>query len=118
MKPATLNITIYQGSTFSQVFQWKSGDPSVPVNLTGYKARMQIREKVDSPNYIVNLTTENGGIIFRDAVNGIFSVEMSDTVTAAMNFKHAVYDIEFVSPGGIVTRLFGGNVALSPEVTR
>jgi hypothetical protein len=118
MKPAALDITIYQGSTFSQPFQWKSGDPSAPVNLTGYKARMQIREKISSPTYIINLTTENGGIVFRDAINGIFSIEMSDAVTAAMDFKHAVYDIEFVSPGGIVTRLFGGDVILSPEVTR
>jgi phage pi2 protein 07 len=118
MKPATLDITIYQGSTFSQVFQWKSGSPSVPVNLTGYTARMQIREKFSSPDYVINLTTENGGIVFRDAVNGTFSIEMSATDTAAMNFKHAVYDIEFVSPSGIVTRLFGGSVTLSPEVTR
>jgi hypothetical protein len=118
MKPATVNLTIYQGSTFSQEFQWKSGDPAVPVDLTGYAARMQIREKISSPNYIVNLTTENGGIVIRDAVNGKFSIEISADATTTMNFKTAVYDLEFVSPDGIVRRLLGGTVTLSPEVTR
>lgn len=118
MKPAVVNITIYQGSTFSQTFQWKTGNPAMPVNLTGYTARMQIREKISSPDYIIELTTANGGIVIKDAINGTFSIEISATATAAMTFKNAVYDIEFVSPSGVVKRLFGGTVTLSPEVTR
>jgi hypothetical protein len=118
MKPAVINLTIYQGSTFSQKFQWKTGNPPTPVNLTGYMARMQIREKIKSPNYIINLTTENGGIVITNATNGEFSIEIPANVTASMDFKTAVYDLEFVSPSGIVTRLFQGTVTLSPEVTR
>jgi hypothetical protein len=118
MKPAVINLTIYQGSTFSQKFKWKTGNPATPVNLAGYTARMQIREKIKSPNYIINLTTENGGIVITNAANGEFSVEIPATVTASMNFKVGVYDLEFVSSGGIVERLFQGTITLSPEVTR
>lgn len=118
MQPAVIDLTIYQGSTFSQKFQWKTGTPSTPVNLTGYSARMQIREKLSSPTPVITLTTENGGIVFTDAENGYFSIEISATDTAAFRFKSAVYDLEFVYPSGFVRRLIEGSVTLSPEVTR
>lgn len=118
MQPASIDLTIYQGSTFSQTFQWKTGNPSTPVDLTGYTARMQIRERIISPTAIISLTTENGGIVFTDSVNGQFKIEMSAETTASFSFKNGVYDIEFVSPSGFVRRLFEGSVTLSPEVTR
>ena len=55
MKPAVVNLTIYQGSTFMQEFQWKTGNPAVPVDLTGYTARMQIRPKVTDPAKIAEI---------------------------------------------------------------
>lgn len=118
MQPANIDLTIYQGSTFSKTFQWKTGNPPTPVNLTGYTARMQIRQKVTSETPIITLTTENGRIIIRDPLEGRFSLEISAEDTAALSFKSAVYDLEFSSPSGIVVRLFEGSVTLSPEVTR
>ena len=118
MKPAVVNLTIYQGSTFMQEFQWKTGNPAVPVDLTGYTARMQIRPKVTDPTIIATLTTENGGIVFPDAVAGKFMLEISAAATALMEFKNAVYDLEMIMPNGKIKRLFGGTVTLSFEVTR
>jgi hypothetical protein len=43
---ANIDITIVEGGTFNKTFQWKTGDPSVPVDLTGYTARMQVRAKL------------------------------------------------------------------------
>jgi hypothetical protein len=118
MEPAKIDLTIYQGSTFSQEFQWKVGSPPTPVDLTGYSARMHIRQKINSPDPIIALTTENGRIVFKDRTNGIFSLEISATDTALLNFRSAVYDLEMVSPSGFVQRLMEGSVELSPEVTR
>lgn len=118
MEPASIDLTVYQGSTFSRVFQWKSGNPSVPVNLTGYTARMQIRERVNSPTSLISLTTENNRIVITNAPQGTFELRISDADTSSLNFKNAVYDLEFVSPTGFVRRLFEGSVTLSPEVTR
>ncbi len=115
MTPAKINLTIYQGSTFRQQFQWIAGEN--PVDLTGYKARMQIRPKITDDEVIIELTTENGGIIFDDPANGLFTLYIPADKTAELNFKNAVYDIEFDN-NGFVTRLFGGTVTLSPEVTR
>ena len=118
MKPATINIIIYQGSTFTKDFAWKTGEPALPVNLTGYTAKMQIREKVSETAIILELSTDNGRIVITNPLEGHFTLNISASDTAAMNFKNAVYDFEFTSPDGIVRRIFGGSVSLSLEVTR
>ena len=50
-----------QGATFSQVITYKNAS-NQPINLTGYTARMQVRESVESPIVLLNLSTENDGI--------------------------------------------------------
>ena len=118
MTPAEIDLTIYQGATFKKLFQWKTGDPPTPVNLTGYSARMQIREKIKSTSVISEFTTENGKIIFTDPKNGLFMITASAEETKRMKYKRGVYDIEFINPSGEVIRLIQGNVEFSPEVTR
>ncbi|MFA6198797.1 MAG: hypothetical protein WC679_00070 [Bacteroidales bacterium] len=118
MKPATVNLTIYQGSTFIKEFQWKTGNPLVPVNITGYAIRMQIRENIKSQAVIIELSTTNGRISITDATNGFFVLNIAAVDTTTLDFKAGVYDLEMVSPLGIVTRLLDGSVSLSLEVTR
>lgn len=48
MAAAKLKLAIEQGATFTKVLTWKSGTPAAAVNLTGCKARMQIRKTVAS----------------------------------------------------------------------
>ena len=112
---ARLRLDINQGETFRKPFVWKSG--GVPVNLTGYTARMQIRSDVDSPTIITSLTTENGGITVGNT-DGAFALYISAADTALLNFDQGVYDVELVSASGDVRRIIQGDVYLSPEVTR
>jgi hypothetical protein len=88
-----------------------------PVDLTGFTARMQIRETVDATAVLKSLTTENGGITLGDTA-GTVDLLISATETAAFTFGNAVYDLELIDGSGIVTRLLSGNVSLSKEVTR
>jgi hypothetical protein len=88
-----------------------------PVNLTGYTARMQIRATLDATVVIVSLTTENGGITLGGTA-GTLALLLTAVATAAFTFSTAVYDLEIISAGGVVTRLLSGNVVLSKEVTR
>lgn len=110
------DITIEQGATFQMSLLWKdsAGDP---VNVTGYTARMQVREKVTSTTTLLSLTSDAGDIVLGGTA-GTIDVTASATATAAIDEKRGVYDIELVSPGGIVTRLLKGCVTISPEVTR
>lgn len=116
-KPFKHNITIIQGATLRDVTTWKAGTPAVPVDLTGCTARMQVRAKIDSADTLLNLTTENGGIILGGTA-GTVTVFLSATATAALTWKSGVYDLEVQFGNGDVRRLLAGSVAVSPEVTR
>lgn len=116
MPAAKQNLRIEQGATFRTDLQWIAN--TNPVNITGYQARMQIRNKVSSPEFIYEMTTENGCITFKDAEKGQIQLFISNVDTASFIFDSAVYDLEFVAPNGDVTRLLEGKVTLSLEVTR
>lgn len=87
-----------------------------PVTLTGYTARMQLREKIDSTTVIHELTTENGGITIDD-VNYTITLTISATDTAAFTFGSVVYSLELIS-GTTVTPFANGVLTLVKEVTR
>lgn len=117
--PAIVNLTIYQGSTFYESFYWQVGNPATPVDLTGFNMRMQIRSKLKDPFVILELTTQNGGIVITDVVNGGFALSISAIHTANLNFNVGFYDLEVIAPDGVtVNRLLSGQVTLSHEVTR
>ena len=114
---AVFNITIYQGATFRSRSTWKAGTPSVPVDLTGCTARMQIRPTVVSDTVFASLTTENGGITLGDDA-GTVAIYISDEDTAAFTWASGFYDLEIEFPSGDVHRYLEGKVKVKPEVTR
>ena len=117
MPAGIYDIIIEQGATFNFALIWR--DPSgMPINLTGYTARMQVRQTVTQPDPApLSLTTENGGITLGGPA-GPINVLATPVQTAGLSFRAGVYDLELVSPGGEVTRLVQGSVVVSPEVTR
>ena len=117
MPAAKLDITIEQGATFSQSFIIKAGSPPVPVDLTGYTARMQIRPDVKSQTIIASASTTDGKIII-EPIDGKLTITFEATETASFVGDSGRYDLEIESPSGFVTRLIQGKVKISPEVTR
>ena len=87
-----------------------------PVDLTGFTARMQIRETIESTTTLVSLTEASG--ITLGGTAGTIGITIAATATALLDFDSAVYDLEVVSAGGIVTPVAYGNVYLNDEVTR
>jgi len=113
------NLVIEQGATFGFNINWLQSDESTPVDLTGYTARMHIRDSVDDAATLLELTTENSRIVL-DGSAGTIQLSISATDTAAISFTQGVYDLELVDTGdtGEVTRLTYGGVEVRPEVTR
>ena len=114
-------LVIYQGTTFDVTFTWRQPIVSpatvgTPVDLTGYTARMQVRSSIASDEVLLELTTENGGITLGD-VAGTIALHLDATDTAALEFTSGVWDLELVS-ADVVTRLLGGRLKVSKEVTR
>lgn len=116
MSAGFYDFYIEQGATFNQPLVWKDS-AGVAVNVTGYTARMQIRKTVSSSDVILALTTANGRITVGGS-NGLITLLVSATDTAALTTFCGVYDLEVISPTGVVTRLLEGQVEISKEVTR
>jgi tRNA A37 threonylcarbamoyltransferase TsaD len=114
---AIADICIFQGATFNQTLFYETGEPSAPVNLAGYTAKMHIRSKPESKALILELSTDNGRIILNETTGSIrLFISASDTALLSVCDK-AVYDLELTT-GAVTTRILQGNVIISPEVTR
>ncbi len=88
-----------------------------PQSLASYTARMQIRPTAaDTATPLVSLT-DSSGITLSDAAKTI-TITITAAVTAALTATAAVYDLELVSPTGVVTKLIQGNVTIASEVTK
>jgi hypothetical protein len=107
-----INSAGYTTYTSGGVVEWNT-----PVPLTGFTAKMQIRETVDSSTVIAELTHLNGGITI-DAANYTVTVTLTSTQTSAFTFPTAVYSLELTDANGDVTTFIQGNLTLIQEVTR
>lgn len=111
------NITCNQGATFSRTLTWTDVARKA-INITNYTARMHVRSLVTSGTTIIELTTENGRISVSNPTAGQVTLTISATDTAAIPADKYVYDLELVSPLGVVNRLVEGNFVVKAEVTR
>lgn len=115
MIPGKYNMVCPQGSTFNQELTYTIN--TLNVNLSGYIAKMQIREKHTSTSALLTLTTENGGIVLGGS-NGTISINIPSSTTTGFIAKEYVYDLELTSSNNTVTRLIEGKFIVTPEVTK
>lgn len=93
---------------------------NTPVNLTGYTARMKIKDKVGGT---VLASTEAGDTplnilsIALDTAKSTITLTVSATATAALIWTRGVYELEMVSSTGVVTTILSGKVTVAKEVT-
>lgn len=81
----------------------------VPVDLTGYTALLQAREEPKAPAALLELSTENGGIVI-DGAAGTVTLIFSIDVTGAFELP-GEYDLMLYDPQGEGTRIIYGPVA-------
>ena len=104
------------GATLSLVITYKDSSGTA-INLTGYTARMQLRDEIESSSTVLELTTENSRITLGGSA-GTVTLSVSATDTANLTAGDGVYDLELISSGGVVTRLIEGSYSIVREVTR
>ena len=119
MAAGKYNFVIEQGTTFTLELQYKDSN-SVPVDLTGYSGRMQIRPSIGSPTSYLTLSSsiqaDGTGITFPTPVSGTINLSISAVSSSLLTFDQGVYDLEIRS-GSIIARLIQGGVQLSKEIT-
>lgn len=129
MLAGTYNMLTEQGSTLYRVLNLEypdstdpSGETYLPWDLNGYTARMQVRRLIEDAAYMIEITTENGGIAVEPlgvADKGRIDLTMTATQTAGLE-SNGVYDLEIIDTGGAgtVSKIIKGTFTLIPEVTR
>lgn len=89
----------------------------LPINLTGYTARMMVREDHTSITPVLDLSTVNGKISL-GGTSGTVEVNVPASETVAIPIEYGVWDLELIDTLGGVIRVLQGKVKISPEVTR
>lgn len=113
---STITINALNSTSYSTYTSGGLVEYNEPVDLVGFTARLHVREKLDSATTILELTTENGGIVVDNVLKTITLI-ITAANTAALTFSSAVYSLELVN-GVEVTSFASGNMTLIREVTR
>ena len=115
----TYNIQIDQGSTYTMTVEYQDA-AALPINLTGYAGRMQVRTTVDGTVVLAEFTSVPAAGIVIDGPAGTATLTITSEQTALYDFINAVYDLE-VYDGAVpadVIRLIQGRFLVNKEVTR
>lgn len=106
-------IEVVQGADFRWPVYYQDPDGN-PIDLTGYTAKMQIRETpfAEDPPFVecnISITPSTGLIL----------ISITNTITSALGAPlKAVYDLFITSPAGEKLRLLWGEVNIIERVTK
>lgn len=116
-------FTVDQGSTFEHTFTFTVN--TVPYDLTGSDARMQIRKTYGKTETIYNGTLANSKLEIVDAAAGVLKVIFAATDFVSVRFDavddstlSCVFDLEVIDSLGKVRKPARGTLVLNREVTR
>lgn len=111
----TYNIRFHQGATWSFTLTL-TDDNGTAIDLTGYTAKMQIR---DLPGGTVFETLETGGAgIVITAATGEIALTFTAAETAALTISRGMYDLKITSSGAVVTYLLKGEFVVDARITQ
>lgn len=115
-----LDLEINQGATYTLDVPGIKTAAGADLNTTGYTGRAQIRRRISDTDPLVAFT-----FAWVTPAVGAFQLSLTAVQTAALpsssskdNPLACVYDVEIVSPLGVVSRVLEGRALVSPEVTR
>jgi hypothetical protein len=123
-------LVIYEGGTVNRIFQWKTGDPAVAVNLTGFTAKFTVRAKITDTVALLSLINKAGpwaadtdsGIYLDDADEGKYQLYVKDDDADSLCVAHAdvigVYDLFLYSAAGEALLKQYGKCTIYAAVTR
>jgi len=105
-----LNLILDQGTDFETSLLLED-DNGIAIDLTGYTGRSQIRRHYTSINATASFTVAV-------ANTGTITLTMNSATSANVTAGRYVYDVELISPSSKVSRVFEGQIKITPEVTR
>lgn len=123
------NIIIYEGGTFDKWFRWLVD--GVPVSLTGFTGKMQVRQKITDSAPLLSLLPVQ--VAWQpDATSGIYMMDVGvddryriyikdeDTLGLCVNHKNinGTYNLFLYNPSGESVLKQYGSASIVAAVTR
>jgi len=116
MSAGTYDIVVEQGAVFNRVLTWRDANGSL-MNLTGYTARLFVRQSFNSTTNIFEMTTSNGRITLGGAL-GTVTLYISANDTDDIPYKRFVYDLKLIPANADnAVRVVQGTFEVVPQVT-
>jgi hypothetical protein len=124
----TGDSSLKQNEDFLLTTFWKDGTSGLPIDVSGYTARMQVRYATRALPILLefldptsapspDLVLERGSVIIGGA-DGQIQIFMPGIKTANIRPFQGVYDLVITSPGGAVRRHLEGAFHIDDGVTR
>lgn len=117
----TLELNSLDASLWAEFVHSGSVVFNTPIDLTGWKARMHIRNKIGG-ELLCTLSSDPAddaeGVIEIDNESSAFIIKLTAEQTAGLTWNSGVYDLEAIRPdGGVVSILAPSPVVVEQEVT-
>jgi hypothetical protein len=119
MKPASIPLYFVQYADFERTLTWQTGPDkftTLPVDLTGWSAELQVRDAPSSSNLILSISTTSGpqGLIVLGGVLGTIVMTVPHAVTALLPVGSYVHGLMMFAPSGLRRVLATGIAVVVP----
>lgn len=110
-----INFKVVQGDSFSAQISYKDSAGN-PIDLTGFSARMDVRNEPGGKILCASITDSNGITI--DSSNGILDILFEPSQTRRFTTPSATYQLQIISSSNIYTTILRGYFSVYPAVVR
>lgn len=112
--PEKHKFKVWRGATFRHIIDLYSDEEgTIPRDLTGYSALLEIRKDANTGEPLFTLSTENGGIEI-DGPQGVITLFIDAADTQAFTWNTGVYDLTITGPlNGDTDALLYGSFTVS-----
>lgn len=111
-------MAIYQGTTSTKYLNIKDYTTKLPIDVSGWELRAQLKRAPQTDTYYHELTTANGGFVIVDAVNGRIALYLDDEVTSLLPVGRIHFDVLRTDTVDGPQWMFGGSFMVKQPTTR
>ena len=116
MVAANKDLIIQKDRTFIKTIQVFDETANTAFDLTNYTIKLEIRN-APGTTVLYTFSVAAGNITVVDATHGIFSLNLTPTLSRGLSFTRAFYDLILISQAGVVTEVCEGYVTVLPNIT-